>query len=221
MRQSQRVFDWARESVDKASNDVGVPSRTNVQLDDERLVPPAADEPDAEIARSSTCCEGMACADEQFGQDGTDLLDPSVRKNVAGPHATADAYEPTHPWHYLSAGDGAAPVPVSEIPRDERAGRYIEAELSKNPKKRLMRMRDLLDQDRERLAADKQRYLDVIHRGVDALSRYDREIAYSNAEIAVASTLALKYRHISLGLGRIAWLEERVVTAAGDKPLGG
>jgi hypothetical protein len=131
------------------------------------------------------------------------------------------AYEPTHPWHYLAAGDGAAPVPVTEIPPDEQAGRFIETDLPKNPKKRLMRIRELLDQERERLAADKQRYLDVIERGVDALSRYDREIAYTDAEIAVASTLALKYRHINLGLGRIAWLEEQVAIAAGNKLSGG
>lgn len=110
----------------------------------------------------------------------------------------------------VAAGDGAVPIPVTEIPPDEQAGSFLEAELPKNPKKRLMRLRELLDQERERLATDKLRYLDVIERGIDALSRYDREIAHSNPEIVIASTLALKYRHISLGLGRIAWLEKQV-----------
>ena len=172
--------------------------------------------------------DALGAYTEGFGQDATDLLDQWVRMCVAGPGVTpvppalrADAYGPSHPWHYLAAGDGAAPCPVTEITPDEQAGKFLEADLPKNQKKRFMRIRDLLVHEREQLAEDKQRYLDVIARGVDALSRYDREIAYGgNNEIAVASTLALKYRHISLGLGRVAWLQEQVGSAVGDKRFG-
>jgi hypothetical protein len=162
----------------------------------------------------------LAAYAEGFGPDAADALDRWVRAAVAGSPVSGSAYEPTHPWHYLKAGDGAAPTPVHEIPADDEAGAFLEADLPKNPKKRLERIRELLHQERERLAEDKQRYLEVVERGVEALSRYDREIAYTNDEIAVASTLALKYRHISLGLGRIAWLEEQIATAAPNNLFG-
>ena len=167
-----------------------------------------------------TYADALAAYAEGFGQAATDLLDAWMRQHVAGPPASTNAYDPSHPWHYLPAGDGAAPIRLSEIPPDEQAGRYLEAAMPKNPKKRRERTRELLDQERERLAEDKQCYLDVIERGAKALSRYDREIAYTNDEIAVASTLALKYRHISLGLGRIAWLEEQIATVARDNLFG-
>lgn len=164
--------------------------------------------------------EALAAYAEGFGQDASDLLDQWVRKRVAGPSMRTSAYDPSHPWHYLAAGDGAVPISVTEIPPDDQAGKFLEADLPKNPKKRLVHIRELFDQERERLAIDRLRYLDVIELGIDALSRYDREIAYSNPEIAVASTLALKYRHISLGLGRIAWLEKQVAVAAKNNRIG-
>ncbi len=167
-----------------------------------------------------TYADALAAYAEGFGQEATDLLDQWTRQHVAGPRSSTNAYEPTHPWHYLSAGDGAAPIRLSVIPADKQAGRFLEAAMPKNPKKRLVRIRELLDQESERLAEDKQRYMDVIERGAKALSRYDREIAYTNDDIAVASTLALKYRHISLGLGRIAWLEEQIATAARENLFG-
>lgn len=181
--------------------------------------------PEAAVHRKERCrseeqrlkrayADALAAYAEGFGQAAADLLDTWMRQHVAGPPASTNTYDPSHPWHYLPAGDGAVAIQLSEIPLDEQAGRFLETSMPKNPKKRLERTRDLLDQQRERLAEDKQIYLDVIDRGVKALSRYDREIAYTNDEIAIASTLALKYRHISLGLGRIAWLEEQIATAA-------
>lgn len=162
----------------------------------------------------------LAAYDEGFGQTATDLLDAWVRQQVAGPPVSTNAYDLTHPWHYLSAGDGAEPIRLSDIPPDEQAGRFLEAAMPKNAKKRMTRIREFLEQERERLARDKLRYLDVIERGAEALSRYDREIAYTNDDIAVASTLALKYRHISLGQGRIAWLEEQIAAVARENLFG-
>ncbi len=167
-----------------------------------------------------TYADALAAYAEGFGQEATDLLDAWMRQHVAGPPASTNAYDPSHPWHYLAAGDGAVPIQVSEIPPDEQAGRYLEATMPKNPKKRLERIRELFDQECERLAEDKQRYLDVIEHGVSALSRYDREIAHTNVEIAVASTLALNYRHIGLGLGRVAWLEEQIATVTRENLFG-
>lgn len=154
--------------------------------------------------------DAIAVFAEAFGQDAADELDRWVRARVAGSGEALNSYEPTHPWHYLAEGDGASSVPLNQIPRDENAGHFLESSLPKNPKKRLERVCQLLDQERDRLAADKLRYLEIVERGAEALSRYDREIAYTSDELAVACTLALKYRHISLGLGRIAWLEQQV-----------
>lgn len=161
--------------------------------------------------------DAIAVFAEAFGQKAADELDRWVRAQVAGSCDPPDAYDPTHPWHYLPQGDGALPVPMNQIPTDEDAGGFLENSLPKNPKKRLERIRQMLGEEREHLAADKLRYVEVVERGANALSRYDREIAYANDEIAVACTLALKYRHISLGLGRIAWLEQQIEKDAAGK----
>ncbi|MGE3776146.1 MAG: hypothetical protein AB7F89_03095 [Pirellulaceae bacterium] len=147
---------------------------------------------------------------EAFGQDAADDLDRWVRPRVADSGESLNSYEPTHPWHYLAEGVGAPPVPLNQIPPDENATNFLESSLPKGSTKRLERARQLLDEDRKRLAADKLRYAEIIERGANALSRYDREIAYTSDDIAVACTLALKSRHISMGLGRIARLEQLI-----------
>jgi len=98
-------------------------------------------------------------------------------------------------------------VPVENIAADEDAGRFLDAGLPKNAGKRLAKLRELIDREREQLDADRRRYVEVAERGAEALSRYDREIAHTSDAMARATALALKYRHVSLGLGRVAWIE--------------
>lgn len=164
--------------------------------------------------------DAIAVYAEAFGQDAADDLDRWVRARVTDSGEALNSYEPTHPWHYLAEGDGAPPVPLNQISPDENAGNFLESSLPKNPTKRLERARQLLDEERKRLAADKLRYAEIIERGANALSRYDREIAYTSDDMAIACTLALKYRHISLGLGRIVWLEKQIAKEAGGMLFG-
>jgi hypothetical protein len=155
--------------------------------------------------------DALAVFEEGFGPDATRALDEWVRAEVAGGTHRRGGYDPGHPWHYYVAGDNAPPTPYEQIPPCEDAGRWLEQDLPKNPAKRVAKMRDLLEREEQQLAADRQRYEEVIAHGAEALSRYDREIAYGgNDDLARASTLALKYNHIRLGLGRIAWLRQRV-----------
>ncbi len=120
-------------------------------------------------------------------------------------------YGPGHPWHYLPDGDNAPPVPFDDIPPAEDYGRSLERELPKPATKRIIKARGLLAEERRDLEQARARYDDVIARGADALSRYDREIAYGgNDELARAGTLALLYSQISWRRGRIAYLERMV-----------
>jgi hypothetical protein len=154
--------------------------------------------------------DAVAAFAECFGDDAAQSLDEWTRKTVADGGPSRMPYSPTHPWHYFHAGDNAAPVPVEEIPADDDAGRFLDAGLPKNPAKRLAKLRDLLEREREQLDADQRRYAEVVERGAEALSRYDREIAHSSDAMARATALALKYRHVSLGLGRVAWIESEL-----------
>jgi hypothetical protein len=140
----------------------------------------------------------------------TPSLDTWTRKIVADcTIEPTDRYDPGHPWHYYHEGDNAQPIPVDQIEADLDIGRFIERELPKNPKKRAEKLQSLLSQERERVEHDKRRYQEIVERGAEALSRYDREIAHTSDEMARASSLALKYNHIRYGLGRVAWLEKR------------
>lgn len=143
---------------------------------------------------------------EGFGDSAAKALDEWVRKTVADGDQEKEPYPPTHPWHYFHAGDNATPIPVDQIEADPNAGHWLVDRLPKNPKKRLQAMREMLELEQASLAADKERYIDIVQRGAESLSRFDREIAHTSDAIAVATALALKYNHISAGLGRVAWL---------------
>lgn len=141
-----------------------------------------------------------------FGEAAVEALDKWVRKTLADGDQKPEPYPPSHPWHYFHAGDNAPPVPVEEIPADPDASRWLSERLPKNPKKRSQVLHDMLEREQASLEADKARYADIVKRGAEALSRFDREIAHTSDAMAVATALALKYRHVSLGLGRVAWL---------------
>ncbi len=172
----------------------------------------AAERHTAELRRvEQSYSDALAAFEEGFGPSATQALDEWVRAEVAGGTHRNGGYDPGHPWHYYAAGDNAAPIPFDQIPACEDAGRWLERDLPKNPVKRVVKMRDMLKCEEQQLAADRQRYEDIIAHGAEALSRYDREIAHGgNDALARASTLALKYNHIRLGLGRIHWLRQRV-----------
>jgi len=147
-----------------------------------------------------------------FGEEAAAAIDNWARKTVADcTIAPSDRYDPGHPWHYLPEGDNAAPIPIEQIEADIDVGRHIERELPKNPKKRAEKLQSLLAQEREHVQQDKLRYQEIIERGAEALSRYDREIAHTSDAMAIATALSLKFNHIRYGLGRLAWLEQKVV----------
>lgn len=146
-----------------------------------------------------------------FGPEATATLDSWARKTVADcTIEPKDRYDLGHPWHYLPEGDNAAPAPADSIEPDIDIGKFIERELPKNPVKRKEKLQAMLEQERQRIAEDKRRYQEIVERGAEALSRYDREIAHTSDEMARATALALKYNHIRYGLGRVAWLEARL-----------
>ncbi len=119
-----------------------------------------------------------------------------------------DGYPPNHPWHYLSEGDHAPPVPFDDIPPAENYDGSVEQDLPKPAAKRIIKARQILEAERTGLEQARLHYEDVIARGTEALSRYDREIAYGgNDELARAGTLALLYNQIAWRKGRIAYLE--------------
>lgn len=125
-------------------------------------------------------------------------------------------YGPGHTWHYLPDGDNAPPVSVDAIPAAQNLAHTFDRELPKSGVKRLVKARALLDAERLGLEEDRVRYQQIVDRGADALSRYDREIAHGgNLETARASALALKYNHIAWRLGRIAFLERELSHSVG------
>jgi len=158
--------------------------------------------------------DAVAAFAEAFGDQAASALDAWVRKVAASAGASAGpthgSYPPTHPWHYYDAGDNAIPIPVDEIPADETAGEFLLRDLPKNPTKRPAKLRELAVHEREQLEADRKRYADIAERGAEALSRYDREIAHTSDAMARATALALKYTHVSLGQGRVAWIENEL-----------
>ncbi len=155
-----------------------------------------------------------------FGDEAARTLDLWVRRTVAD--CTIEPrgrYDPGHPWHYYHEGDAAPPIAVGDIEPDLDAGRYIERDLPKNRAKRIARMRAMLTEERQRVEEDRRKYQDIVERGAEALSRYDREIAHTSDEMARATALSLKYNHLRWGLGRVVWLESQLGIREGENIL--
>lgn len=152
-----------------------------------------------------------------FGEEAGRRLDLWVRKAVADcTIAPNSRYDPGHPWHYYHEGDNAPPIPLEDIEPSSDSGRFLADKLPKNRVKRIQTMKELLMNERERVKEDKRRYQEIVERGAEALSRYDREIAHTSDEMARATALSLKYNHICWGMGRVAWLEKQLGIGSGE-----
>lgn len=126
---------------------------------------------------------------------------------VSATNATEPQYDPGHPWYYLARGDGQPPLQLGNIPPNTCDGRFV-GKLPKGPVKRQAKLMQLLTDESAHLNEFEKHYRDLIERGAEALSQYDREIAYGgDRELAVASSLALRVNHIGNSRGRIQWLK--------------
>lgn len=129
-----------------------------------------------------------------------------------------EPYSPGHPWHYLTRGDNAVPLPADKIQASPSSRPSLDRDLPKEPVKRIVAARRLLDSERERLAELAARYEAVVEHGADALSRYDREIAYGgDLELARAGTIAILHNQIAWTRGRIELLETESARRADRK----
>lgn len=141
--------------------------------------------------------------------DKTGASEPTEEPTTNESHDPSErAYDPGLPWHYYRKGDAAPPIPFDAIPPSEQAGTTLAGTLPKTPAKRIIKLRELLDAERRCIEQARARYEDVIARGAEALSDYDRRLSYGgDDELARAGALALLYNQISGSLGRIPWLE--------------
>lgn len=146
---------------------------------------------------------------DDFGKEAAAMLDEWLRREAKREETSCnDAYAPGHPWHYYHKGDAADPIPTGEIPAADIKPEQLGVKLSKEVEKRHAKLRSMLEDARRQLQEDERRYDELIEKGVDALSDYDKNIAYSgNDELAWASAIALKYNHIRFAKGRIALLD--------------
>jgi len=159
----------------------------------------------------------LALYAEDFGEDAARQLDTWARyqhrygsEDDPREPERSQHYDPGHPWHYLRQGDAARPVPVQDIEPATDVETSFTGALPRNVAKRAVKLRTMLVDQRRQLDEDKARYQDLIDRGADALSEYDRNIAHGgNIELAWASAVALKYNQIRNGLARVAWLENQ------------
>ncbi|HVV71918.1 MAG TPA: hypothetical protein VHI52_10525, partial [Verrucomicrobiae bacterium] len=88
-------------------------------------------------------------------------------------------------------------------------------ELPKGPKnagKRLAFLQQQLSGQEEQLRQDSERYVELVEKGAEALSDYDRNIAHGgDDDMAWASAIALKFNHIRYGKARILALRKALV----------
>ncbi len=130
----------------------------------------------------------------------TPVLDPlDVMETSTAP---GGGWDPGHPCYYKHGG------PI--MPADQIWGYRLElphklAKIRIGDKRKAMAT-DLLAKARESLKQTILRYEDVVNRGAEALSHYDRTIAFQNDDDALQGSLALIFNHICYDKGTIAVL---------------
>lgn len=107
--------------------------------------------------------------------------------------------------------------PAAENIGPRTNGTYPIHVLEKLPKKTdelIAELEQRIEQQASEVAADRQRYNDMLTRGQAAFSDYDIGIAYSTAADAVRGGLMLKSAHISYGVSGLLKLREALAEAA-------
>lgn len=145
---------------------------------------------------------------DDFGAEAAAMLDEWIRRQERlDDNLKTDEYDPGHPWHYYHEGDNADVVPVDQIPAAPLTPVHLGVKLPRDAAKRRNKLNIMLEDATRQLKQDEQRYEELTDRGVEALSRYDREIAHGgDDDLAWASAIALKYNHIRYGRGRVSLL---------------
>ncbi|MEM8495443.1 MAG: hypothetical protein AAF663_08665 [Planctomycetota bacterium] len=117
-----------------------------------------------------------------------------------------DQWDEGHPWHYLYEGDRATPVPVDQIEPSDKVHQF-DIKLPKDEHRKRERLESMHREAVKQLERDRQRYEDLRLSGTDAISEYDRTIAYGgNLQLAWASSTAMKFCHVRHSLARVAEL---------------
>jgi hypothetical protein len=159
---------------------------------------------------------------EDFGQPAATELGKWAKGKVAADEGRDFNYDPGHPWYYYHEGDGAEPPLLADIPARATTEDQIGTKFPKNPVKRRSVLERMATDQARQLADDERRYQELTERGVDALSKYDREISSGgNEDLAWATAIALKYSHICWGKGRAQWLEKELKTTELPRDSGG
>lgn len=194
------VFGWEEDGavVEPGAEEI---ADVTEQLTDRLMPLPDGEERAALLAKYA----------EDFGEEAARELDRWCRLKPEAEEAEPFSYDPGHPWHYYYEGDGAEPLPLDSIPARATSLEQFGVKWPTNPTKRRAMMEQMLKAQRDQLALDVGRYRELIDQGVEALTRYDREIAHGgNDDLALASSIALKYTHISSGRGRVQCLERQL-----------
>jgi hypothetical protein len=114
-------------------------------------------------------------------------------------------YSPYHPWYYKDN----APIPVDKIKTADYPKELIETKFIGKPDK----LQELLKSEKESLAKDIAQYQELIEKGADALSEYDKTISSNSAEEVLQTAFALVHNHISSGKGKIKAIESMIEEA--------
>ena len=123
-------------------------------------------------------------------------------------------YEPTHPWYYLNGGTPPEPEAIgpADIAQAKLHNIHLPYSISKSlPDKQGVKRRAALpaalESARQMLAKTIARYRDVLARGPEALSAFDRTIAHDDDRMAVASALSMMNNHIANEKAVVLFLE--------------
>ena len=136
-------------------------------------------------------------------------------------HPDTAGYPPSHPWYYKLGGE---PLPVGKIEGRTAAQASAVYEVAQNkplpadPKARARKIEAKLASWRENLDHDIKRYEELVEKGNDAVSEYDRSFDDEDDEgrcTALHDALSLTHNHVSYAKGMIVALAKLLAETDG------
>lgn len=155
----------------------------------------------------------IAAVDELIAE--TEARDPARPESPADERDEVNDYEPSHPWYYHLGGK---PLRVEEIATASLSAGSIHSSISRwpsDPGKQRARLAEVLEREKAELAARIARYTEVVDRGPDVLSGFERtrQREWENSDAGdracspYHSTLSLVHNHVVYSMGRVAAIE--------------
>ncbi len=134
---------------------------------------------------------------------------PDLQQKVEQSDKNGGGYEPSHPWYYKNGGRVLSVDEIKPYPD------LVKSEKEKYANKKPEKLQELRKQFQLTLDKDIKRYQELVEKGDDAISDYDKKMGYG-----IETSLSLKHNHIAYNKSQLQAINELLLNDNEPPPKG-